>query len=427
MTLGERVRPDFPILERTIDGQPLVYLDSAATAQKPRAVLDALRGYYERSNANVHRSIHTLGEEATELFEAARDRVRAFLGARHREEVIFTKGTTEAINMVAHTWARRALEEGDEIVLTEMEHHSNLVPWLLLARERRLRLRYVPVTDDGQLHLGALDRLLSRRTRLVAVTHVSNVLGTVNPVAEIVERAQAAGARVLVDGAQAAPHLPLDVAALGVDFYAFSGHKVGGPTGIGVLYARREILEPLEPAFGGSEIIKEVWLDRVTWNDLPWRFEPGTPPIEGAIGLGAALAYLEALGWDAIRDHEADLTREALARLGEIEDLAVYGPRDPEARVGVVSFSLSGVHPHDLAAALDTEGIAVRAGHHCAQPLMRRLGVVGTARASFYLYTTADDIARLAAALARAHEVFGVRGAAGRLSHLGLGATRTSS
>jgi cysteine desulfurase / selenocysteine lyase len=427
MTLGERVRPDFPILERTIDGQPLVYLDSAATAQKPRAVLDALRGYYERSNANVHRSIHTLGEEATELFEAARDRVRAFLGARHREEVIFTKGTTEAINLVAHTWARRALEEGDEIVLTEMEHHSNLVPWLLLARERRLRLRYVPVTDDGQLHLGALDRLLSRRTRLVAVTHVSNVLGTVNPVAEIVERAQAAGARVLVDGAQAAPHLPLDVAALGVDFYAFSGHKVGGPTGIGVLYARREILEPLEPAFGGSEIIKEVWLDRVTWNDLPWRFEPGTPPIAGAIGLGAALAYLEALGWDAIRAHEADLTREALARLAEIEGVAVYGPRDPEARVGVVSFSLLGVHPHDLAAALDTEGIAVRAGHHCAQPLMRRLGVVGTARASFYLYTTADDIARLAAALARAHEVFGVRGATGRLSHLGLGTTRTSS
>ncbi len=408
MTLGERVRGDFPILQRTIDGQPLVYLDSAATAQKPRAVLDALRSYYERSNANVHRSIHTLGEEATELFEAARDRVRAFMGARHREEIIFTKGTTEAINIVAHTWARRALDEGDEILLTEMEHHSNLVPWLLLARERGLRLRYIPVTDDGRLDLGTLDRLLGRRTRLVALTHVSNVLGTVNPVAEIVERAQAAGARVLIDGAQAAPHLPLDVAALGVDFYAFSGHKVGAPTGIGVLYGRREILEPLEPAFGGSEIIKEVWLDRVTWNDLPWRFEPGTPPIAGAVGLGAAIAYLDGLGWETMAAHEADLTREALARLGEIEDLDLYGPRDPDGRVGVVSFNLPGIHPHDLAAALDTEGIAVRAGHHCAQPLMRRLGIIGTTRASFYLYTTTDDIARLAAGLRRAHDVLGL-------------------
>jgi len=408
MTLGERVRDDFPILRRTIGGYPLVYLDSAATAQKPRAVLDALRAFYERSNANVHRSIHTLGEEATALFEAARDRVRAFIGARFREEIVFTKGTTEAVNLVAFTWARRALQEGDEILLTEMEHHSNLVPWLLLARERRLRLRQIPITDDGRLDLPALDRLLTRRTRLVALTHVSNVLGTVNPVAEIVERAQAAGARVLVDGAQAVPHLPVDVAALGVDFYAFSGHKVGGPTGIGVLYGRREVLEPLEPAFGGSEIIKEVWLDHVTWNDLPWRFEPGTPPIAQAVGLDAALAYLEGLGWEAIRAHEADLTREALPRLAEVEDLTLYGSRDPEARVGVVSFNLAGVHPHDLAAALDAEGIAVRAGHHCAQPLMRRLGVLGTTRASFYLHTTIDDIERLGAGLRRAHEILGL-------------------
>ena len=408
MTLGERVRDDFPILRRTIDGHPLVYLDSAATAQKPRAVLDALRAFYERSNANVHRSIHTLGEEATALFEAARDRVRAFIGARFREEIVFTKGTTEAINLVAFTWARRALQEGDEILLTEMEHHSNLVPWLLLARERRLRLRHVPIADDGRLDLPALDRLLTRRTRLVALAHVSNVLGTVNPVAAIVERAQAAGARVLVDGAQAVPHLPVDVAALGVDFYAFSGHKVGGPTGIGVLYGRREVLESLEPAFGGSEIIKEVWLDHVTWNDLPWRFEPGTPPIAQAVGLDAALAYLEGLGWGAIRAHEADLTREALRRLAEVEDLVLYGPRDPEGRVGVVSFNLPDVHPHDLAAALDAEGIAVRAGHHCAQPLMRRLGVVGTTRASFYLHTTSDDIERLCAGLRQAHEVLGL-------------------
>lgn len=408
MTLGDRVRADFPILQRTIDGRPLVYLDSAATAQKPQWVLDAVRAYYERSNANVHRSIHTLGEEATELFEAARDRVRGFVGARHREEIIFTKGTTEAINLVAHTWARRALDKGDEVLLTEMEHHSNLVPWLLLARERGLRLRYIPVTEEGLLDLDALDRLLGRHTRLVALTHVSNVLGTVNPVAEIVERAQAAGARVLVDGAQAVSHLPVDVTALGVDFYAFSGHKMGAPTGIGVLYGRREVLEPLEPAFGGSEIIKEVWLDRVTWNDLPWRFEPGTPPIAGAVGLGAAVEYTERLGWEAIRAHEAELMREALARLSEVEDLQLYGPRDPEARVGVVSFNLPGVHPHDLAAALDAEGVAVRAGHHCAQPLVRRLGVIGTARASFAVYTTHADIDALVGALRRAHDTLGV-------------------
>ena len=415
MNLGHRVRGDFPILERTIDGHRLVYLDSAATAQKPRVVLDALRSFYERSNANVHRSIHTLGEEATELFEAARDRVRAFIGARHREEVVFTRGTTEAINVVAHSWARRALEKGDEILLTEMEHHSNLVPWYLLARERGLRLRYIPLTGEGLLDLGALDRLLGRRTRLVALTHVSNVLGTINPVAEIVERAQAAGARVLIDGAQAAPHLPVDVAALGADFYAFSGHKLGAPTGIGVLYGRREILEPLEPGFGGSEIIKEVWLDRVTWNDLPWRFEPGTPPIAEAVALGAAIDYLESLGHETIRAHEADLTRQALARLAEVEDLTLYGPRDPALRVGVVAFNLAGVHPHDLAAALDAEGVAVRAGHHCAQPLARRLGVAGTARASFWVYTTPEEIEALVAALRRAQETLGLRGGLDRL------------
>jgi cysteine desulfurase/selenocysteine lyase len=279
---------------------------------------------------------------------------------------------------------------------------------MLLARERRLRLRHVPVTDDGRLDLAALDRLLSRRTRLVALTHVSNVLGTVNPVAEVVARAQAAGARVLVDGAQAVPHLPVDVAGLGVDFYAFSGHKLGGPTGIGVLYGRREVLEPLEPAFGGSEIIKEVWLDRVTWNDLPWRFEPGTPPIAEAVGLDAALGYLEGIGWEAMRAHEADLTDQALRQLAEVEDLALYGPRDPEARVGVVSFNLPGAHPHDLAAALDAEGVAVRAGHHCAQPLMRRLGVAGTTRASFHLHTTSGDLERLTAAVRRARDVLGL-------------------
>ena len=407
MSLPERVRADFPILARTVDGHRLVYLDSAATAQKPRAVLDALRLFYERSNANVHRSIHTLGEEATELYEGARDRVRGFLGARHREEIVFTKGTTEAINLVVHTWARRALVAGDEILLSEMEHHSNLVPWILLARERKLRLRHVPVTDEGTLDLEAFDRLLTRRTRLVALAHVSNVLGTINPVAEIVERAQAAGARVLLDGAQAAPHLPVDVAALGVDFYAFSGHKVGGPTGIGALYGRREVLEPLEPFLGGSEIIREVWLDRATWNDLPWRFEPGTPPIAQAVGLGAALDYLEGLGREAVRRHDAALVVEALARLDEVEDLEIYGPRNAEIRAGVIAFNFPGVHPHDLSAALDARGVAVRAGHHCAQPLMRRLGVAGTARASFFVHTGVDDVLALVDALRRARELLG--------------------
>ncbi len=407
MSLPDRVRPDFPILSRTIGGRRLVYLDSAATAQKPRPVLDAMRLFYERSNANVHRSIHTLGEEATELYEGARDRVRAFIGARHREEIVFTKGTTEAINLVVHTWARRALVAGDEILLSEMEHHSNLVPWILLARERKLRLRHVPVTDEGTLDLPAFDRLLNRRTRLVALAHVSNVLGTINPVAEIVERAQAAGARVLLDGAQAAPHLPVDVAALGADFYAFSGHKMGGPTGIGVLYGRREVLEPLEPFFGGSEIIREVWLDRATWNDLPWRFEPGTPPIAGAVGLGAAIDYVEGLGREEVRRHDAALVGEALSRLAEVEDLELYGPRDPDIRAGVLSFNFPGVHPHDLSAALDAEGVAVRAGHHCAQPLMRRLGVAGTARASFFVHTGADDLLALVDALRRARELLG--------------------
>jgi cysteine desulfurase/selenocysteine lyase len=411
VSLAERVRADFPILERTIGGHRLVYLDSAATAQKPRQVLDAVRLFYERSNANVHRSIHTLGEEATELYESARDRVRAFLGARRREEIVFTKGTTEAINLVVHTWARRALVAGDEILLSEMEHHSNLVPWILLARERKLRLRHVPVTEEGTLDLQAFERLITRRTRLVALAHVSNVLGTINPVAEIVERAQAAGARVLLDGAQAAPHLPVDVAALGADFYAFSGHKLGAPTGIGVLYGRREVLEPLEPFFGGSEIIREVWLDRATWNDLPWRFEPGTPPIAGAVGLGAAIDYVEGLGREAVRQHDTELVQEALVRLGEVEDLELYGPRDPGIRAGVFSFNFPGVHPHDLSAALDAEGVAVRAGHHCAQPLMRRLGVAGTARASFFVHTGVDDIAALVGALQRARELLG----AGRL------------
>jgi len=404
MTLGERTRSDFPILARQIHGQPLVYLDSAASSQKPRQVLEAMQRYYEHSHANVHRSIHTLGEEATELYEAARDAARGFIGARFREEVIFTRGTTEGINVVARAVAG-TLRQGDEIVVTEMEHHSNLIPWQMVCRERGAVLKAVPVTDAGFLDMEAFARLLSPRTRLVAVAHVSNVLGTINPVADLVRKSREAGALVLLDGAQAAPHLALDVAALGCDFYVFSGHKMLGPTGIGVLYGRRETLEGLEPGLGGSEMIKEVWIDHAQWNDLPWRFEPGTPPIAEAIGLHAAVEYLEKLGMARVEAHERELCRLTLEALETIPGVTLYGPRNPELKGAVVAFNVEGIHPHDGAALLDERGIAVRAGHHCAQPLMKRLGIVGTLRASFSVYNTSAEVLRLAEA------VEGLRGA----------------
>jgi cysteine desulfurase/selenocysteine lyase len=404
MTLGERTRPDFPILDRQIHGQPLVYLDSAASSQKPRQVLEAMQRYYERSHANVHRSIHTLGEEATELYEAARDAARGFIGARFREEVIFTRGTTDGINVVARAVAS-TLRHGDEIVVTEMEHHSNLIPWQMVCRERGAVLKAVPVTNAGFLDMDAFARLLSPRTRLVALAHVSNVLGTINPVADLVRRSREAGALVLLDGAQAAPHLALDVAALGCDFYVFSGHKMLGPTGIGVLYGRRETLEGLEPGLGGSEMIKEVWIDHAQWNDLPWRFEPGTPPIAEAVGLHAAVEYLDKLGMARVEAHERELCRLTLEALEMIPGVTLYGPRNPELKGAVVAFNVEGIHPHDGAALLDERGIAVRAGHHCAQPLMKRLGIVGTLRASFSVYNTPAEVVRLAEA------VEGLRGA----------------
>lgn len=404
MTLGERTRPDFPILARQIHGQPLVYLDSAASSQKPRQVLEAMQRYYERSHANVHRSIHTLGEEATELYEAARDAARGFIGARFREEVIFTRGTTEGINVVARAMAG-TLRQGDEIVVTEMEHHSNLIPWQMVCRERGAVLKAIPVTSAGFLDMDAFVRLLSPRTRLVAVAHVSNVLGTINPVADLVRKSREAGALVLLDGAQAAPHLALDVAALGCDFYVFSGHKMLGPTGIGVLYGRRETLERLEPGLGGSEMIKEVWIDHAQWNDLPWRFEPGTPPIAEAVGLHAAVEYLDKLGMGRVEAHERELCRLTLEALETIPGVTLYGPRNPELKGAVVAFNVEGIHPHDGAALLDERGIAVRAGHHCAQPLMKRLGIVGTLRASFSVYNTSAEVVRLAEA------VEGLRGA----------------
>jgi len=394
--LDEQTRGDFAILARIVNGHPLVYLDSAASSQKPRSVVEAMTRYYERSHANVHRSIHTLGEEATELYEAARDRVQRFVGAAAREEIVFTRGTTDGIGIVAEA-VGRTLRPGDEILVTELEHHSNLVPWQVAARDRGARVRAVPVIGDGVLDLDALDRLLGPRTRLVAVAHVSNVLGTILPVAEIVARARRVGALTLVDGAQAVPHMPVDMSALGCDFYVFSSHKMLGPTGIGVLYGRRSVLEALEPARGGSEMIKEVWIDRATWNDLPWRFEPGTPPIAEAVGLDAAIEYLEKLGMDRVREHTHALAVQAATQLAAIPGVRVFGPR--QERGAVVAFSVEGLHPHDVAAALDTDGIAVRAGHHCAQPLMRWCGVVGTSRASFSVFNSPEEVALLAHAV----------------------------
>ena len=402
--VGEGGRADFPILSRVVNGSPLIYLDSAASSQKPRQVIEAITNYYERSHANVHRSIHTLGEEATELYEGARDAVRSFVGARSREEIVFTRGTTEAINLVAQC-VGRTLRPGDEIIVTEMEHHSNLIPWQMACRDHGAVLKAVPVIGEGFLDMEAFARLLSPRTRMVAVAHVSNVLGTINPVAEIVRRSHEAGALVLLDGAQGAPHLALDLASMGADFYVFSGHKMLGPTGIGVLYGRREILESLEPTWGGGEMIKEVWIDHAQWNDLPWRFEPGTPPIAGAVGLRAAVEYLGKLGMERVAAHERDLTARCLDVLARIDGVTIYGPRNPEIKGAVVAFNVEGIHPHDGAALLDEHGIAVRAGHHCAQPLMKHFGIAGTLRASFSVYNTPAEVERLAEA------VMGLRGA----------------
>jgi cysteine desulfurase/selenocysteine lyase len=399
VTLGKDVRGDFPILSRTIGGRPLVYLDSAATAQKPRAVLDALRDYYEHANANVHRSIHTLGEEATALYEAARDRVQRFIGAAAREEVVLTRGTTDGINLVAEALGR-TLRPGDEILITELEHHSNIIPWQMAARDREVTVRAIPVADDGLLDLGAFERLLGPRTRVVAFAHVSNILGTITPVAQLCARARAVGAVTVVDGAQAAPHLPLDMLALGCDFYVFSGHKMLGPTGIGVLWGRQAALQVLEPTRGGGEMIKEVWIDRARWNDLPWRFEPGTPPIAEAVGLTAAIEYLEKLGMERVAEHERALARQTVELLQAVPGVTVYGPRAAMDRGAVVAFSVDGLHAHDVAALLDQEGVAVRAGHHCAQPLMRRYGITGTARASFSVYNSSEDVSLLAHAVA---------------------------
>ncbi|NLT06167.1 MAG: cysteine desulfurase [Solirubrobacterales bacterium] len=400
------VRADFPILRRERDGRPIAYLDSAATSQKPESVIEAVDSYYRHSNANVHRGVYGLAQEATDLFEGARERIAAFAGGE-TDTTIFTRNATEAINLVAYAWGRSAVGPDDAVLITHMEHHSNIVPWQILCQERGARLRYLSVTEDGRLSLDELDAALSDgRVKLVAVAHVSNVLGTINPVAEIVARARAAGAATLVDGSQAVPQMPVDVGAIDADFYVWTGHKALGPTGIGVLHGRRALLESMPPFLGGGDMIASVGFESSTWNDLPWKFEAGTSPIAEAVGLGAAIDYLSAIGMDAVRAHERELTAYALDRLEEVEGVRAFGPVDPDGRGGVVSLELAGIHPHDLAEICDREHVCIRAGHHCAQPLMREMGVPATARASFHVYNTHDDVDRLIAALQTAREVF---------------------
>lgn len=400
------LRADFPILATTVHGRPLVYLDSAATSQKPRVVLETLDRYYREYNANVHRGIYEIAERATAAYEAARATLARFIDADPRE-IVFTRNTTEAINLVAHTWARQTIGRGDVIVLTEMEHHSNLVPWHILAAEKQLRLEFIPVTEEGLLDLQVYRSLLELRPRLVAFMHVSNVLGTINPAKEIIALAHQAGAVTLVDGAQSVPHIPVDVQDLGADFLAFSAHKMCGPTGIGALYGRKDLLEAMPPFLGGGDMIKRVHLRSFVPNEIPYKFEAGTPAIAEAAGFGAAVDYLSAVGMQAVAQHEREIVSYALERLEEVPGVKLFGP-SADHKGGVASFTLAGVHPHDVSQILDTQGVAIRAGHHCAMPLHEKFGLPATARASFYLYTTKEDIDRLAESLYTVRQVFGI-------------------
>jgi cysteine desulfurase/selenocysteine lyase len=393
------IRKDFPILSRQVYGKPLVYLDNAATSQKPSSVIRALTEYYEGYNSNIHRGVHALSMEATERYEEARQKCADFIGSPSTQELILVRNTTEAINLVAQSWAQNNLGPGDEILTTHMEHHSNLVPWQKVAQERGAELKFIPLTSEQTLDLSDLDRLLTHRTKLVTLNHMSNVLGTINPVKELGQAAHRVGARILIDGAQSVPHLKVDVKDLDCDFLAFSGHKMLAPTGIGVLYVKREILEGMEPFLRGGEMVKQVWDDHATWNDLPLRFEAGTPNIADAIAMGAAIDYLESLGMDNVRQHEISLTEYALNAFQELEEVKVYGPRDVSQRGGIVSFYGGDVHPHDIGTMLDREGIAIRTGHHCAMPLMNKLSVPATARASFYIYNTEEEVDLLVSTL----------------------------
>jgi len=400
-----RIREDFPILARTVEGRPMVYLDSAATSQKPRQVIEAEREFYERHNANVHRGIYTLSEEATDLYERARATIAAFIGAREPETIVYTRGTTESINLVAHGWGRRFLSEGDEILITEMEHHSNIVPWQLCARATGATLRYIGLTDDGLLDLSDLGSLLTERTKILSVTGMSNALGTLTPLRQLVDSAHSVGAVVCVDGAQLVPHHPVNVAGLDVEFLAFSGHKMLGPTASGGLYGKREVLEAMDPFLGGGEMILEVYHDTATWKDIPYKFEAGTMNIAQEVALAAGVEYLDRLGMDNVRAYEEELTAYALDRLIDA-GARIIGPKDVSVRGGEISFWYKDVHPHDLATILNEQGVAIRAGHHCAQLVMRRYDVPATARASLYVYNTREEVDRLVEALSKADDLF---------------------
>ena len=404
----EDIRKDFPVLNRRVrDDKKLVYLDNAATTQKPIQVINAITDYYKNHNSNIHRAVHALAEESTEAFEVTRDKVAKFLNIQNREEIVFVKGTTEAINLVAYAWGRDNVQKGDVVITTEYEHHSNIVPWQLLTQDRGAELKYIDIDDNGELMLEQLDEYLATgKVKLVAISHVSNVLGTITDVQKVIKKCKNAGAKILVDGAQAVPHMKVDITNLGCDFYAFSAHKMLGPTGVGVLWARKELLENMRPFQGGGDMIREVHKYETTWNDLPYKFEAGTPNVADVICFSAAIDYLVNIGIDNVRNHEIELTKYALEKMSQVKGLTIYGPKDPQKASGVISFNFNDVHPHDVATIIDKNGVAIRSGHHCAQVLMEKLNVAATNRASFYIYTTKDEVDVLIDSLEQVAKVF---------------------
>ena len=404
----ENIRKDFPVLNRRVrDDKKLVYLDNAATTQKPNQVIDAITDYYQNHNSNIHRAVHALAEESTEAFEVTRDKVAKFLNIQNREEIVFVKGTTEAINLVAYAWGRDNVQKGDVVITTEYEHHSNIVPWQLLTQDRGAELKYIDIDDNGELMLEQLDEYLATgKVKLVAISHVSNVLGTITDVQKVIKKCKNAGAKILVDGAQAVPHMKVDITNLGCDFYAFSAHKMLGPTGVGVLWARKELLENMRPFQGGGDMIREVHKYETTWNDLPYKFEAGTPNVADVICFSAAIDYLVNIGIDNVRNHEIELTKYALEKMSKVKGLTIYGPKDPQKASGVISFNFNDVHPHEVATIIDKNGVAIRSGHHCAQVLMEKLNVAATNRASFYIYTTKDEVDVLIDSLEQVAKVF---------------------
>ena len=404
----EAIRKDFPVLNRRVrDDKKLVYLDNAATTQKPNQVIDAITDYYQNHNSNIHRAVHALAEESTEAFEVTRDKIAKFLNIQNREEIVFVKGTTEAINLIAYAWGRDNVQKGDIVVTTEYEHHSNIVPWQLLTQETGAELKYINIDDKGELMLEQLDEYLATgKVKLVAISHVSNVLGTITDIQKVITKCKNANAKILVDGAQAVPHMKVDIANLGCDFYAFSAHKMLGPTGVGILWARKEILENMKPFHGGGDMIREVHKYETTWNDLPYKFEAGTPNVADVISFAAAIDYLAKIGMDNVRNHEIELTKYALEKMSNVKGLTIYGPKDPQKASGVISFNFNDVHPHDVATIIDKNGVAIRSGHHCAQVLMEKLNVAATNRASFYIYTTKEEVDTLIDSLEQVAKVF---------------------